>query len=182
MASTLRGGSRERHDALFTALANHRRRFTLYACREANGELTLSDLAEQVAAWEYDKDRGALTSDERKRVYTSLQQHHLPKLEDAGLIKLNGDRIETTEQAGEVDFYLEVVTPDTIPWSLFYLGYGLVGAFALVIVWFTELPDFISVDLVATLLLIGLAISAVAHHLDTRQKHLASAELPDPDE
>lgn len=174
------GNSREGQNVLFTALSNHRRRFTLYACHQADGEMTLSDLAEQVAAWEYDKPLPEVTSNERKRVYTSLQQHHLSKLEDAGLIEFDGDLVTLTEKAERIDLYLEIVTEDTIPWAIYYLGFAVVGFFALVFTYGFELPDPVTPGIVGLVALILLAVSATVHFVDTRRKHLDDAEIPGP--
>ncbi|TKX52849.1 hypothetical protein EXE45_18915, partial [Halorubrum sp. SP9] len=61
---------------LYDLLSNHRRRYVIHFCKQADDPITLSDLAEQVAAREQDKSVPELTSAERKRVYTSLQQTH----------------------------------------------------------------------------------------------------------
>ena len=174
------GRSRDSQNLLFTALSNHRRRFTLYACHQADGELTLSDVAEQVAAWEYDKPVEAVTSDERKRVYTSLQQHHLTKLEDAGLIEFDGDTITLTEKAERIDLYLEIVTDDTIPWSLYYLGLALIGGIGIIVTYTFEVPDPVTPGIVGLALMLLLTVSSIAHFIDTRRKHLDDAETSAP--
>lgn len=167
----------KRQNDLFEALANHRRRYTLYACDEAAGELSLSDVAEQVAAWEYGKTIEAVTSSERKRVYTSLQQHHLPRLVEAGLVKFDGDTVELTEMAQEVDLYLDIVTKDTLPWSLYYLGLSLIAAFMLAVTYLFTMPDPITTGVVGVLFVFAVGASAVIHHFDTRGKHLDSSEI-----
>lgn len=180
MSTETAGNSPEGQNALFTALSNHRRRYTLYACHQADGEMRLADLAEQVAAWEYDKTIPEITSDERKRVYTSLQQHHLDKLEKAGLIEVEGDRIRLTQKAERIDMYLEIVTEDTIPWALYYLGFALVGVAAVLITYAFELPSAVTPGRIGIVVLGLLALSAIAHYADTRRKHLDDAEIPGP--
>lgn len=178
MASATATDSPEGRNTLFGALANHRRRFTLYACEQDGGQTTLSDVAEQVAAWEYNKSVQAVTSQERKRIYTSLQQHHLPKLQDAGLIEFDGDTITMTEKANEIDLYLEIVTEDTIPWSLYYLGLCVVGIAALGIAHVAEFPLGITAAGIGVGFVGVVALSAIGHHVDTRRKHLDAAEIP----
>lgn len=168
----------ESQNTLFGALANHRRRYTLYACNSAeNGELSLSEVAEQVAAWEYGKPISEITSDERKRVYTSLQQHHLSTLEEAELIELDGDRIRLTEKAEEMELYLDIVPQGTIPWSAYYLALAAIGGAAILIVQFLTVPDWLTIGTIAVALILVMAISAVAHLIDTRGHHLDAAEV-----
>lgn len=180
MASGAEGASSEQQNTLFNALANHRRRFALYACDQAGGNITLSDLATQVAAWEYDKELEAITSNERKRVYTSLQQHHLSTLEDAGLIDVDGDRITLTDRGERIDLYLEVVTADTIPWSLYYLGFSVIAAGAIGLAYLEVLPQWVTLARMTGLVLFVLGFSAIVHHFDIRRKQLGESEVGTP--
>ena len=163
MSSIITPDARESKNTLFSVLSSHRRRYVLYACNQADGETTLSDVAEQVAAWEYDKPINELTSAERKRVYTSIQQHHLSKLEDAGLITIDGDRLASTAKAENLDVYLEVVPEETVPWSVYYLGLSVVGSVVLGFSYLGWLPDGVSVGAVAAVLLGVYLISSVVH-------------------
>lgn len=81
-------------DQIFGVLSNSRRRYTLYYLGMATGTVSVSDLAEQVAAWECGKDVKKVTSGERKRVYVSLYQNHLPKLDEVSAISYNKNRGE----------------------------------------------------------------------------------------
>src|SRR6056297_517739 len=102
-------GDTPSHDDVFTILSNERRRHTVRAMQELSMPIELGDLAEHVAAWELEKDVSAITSTERRRVYTSLQQTHLDKLEEAGIIECDRKTIEPTERLEDLEFYLEVV-------------------------------------------------------------------------
>jgi uncharacterized protein YjiS (DUF1127 family) len=73
-------------------LQNQRRRRSLRYLREADGQVRLSDLAETIAATENDTTVEQLRYEERKRVYISLYQLHLPKLADAGVVDYDADR------------------------------------------------------------------------------------------
>jgi len=163
MSSIMSPEARESKNTLFSVLSSHRRRYVLYACNQADGETTLSDVAEQVAAWEYDKPIAEITSAERKRVYTSIQQHHLSKLEDAGLITVDGDRLTATEKAHNLDVYLEVVPEETVPWSVYYLGLTVLGGVVLGFSYLGWLPDSISMGSVAAVLLVAYLISSLVH-------------------
>jgi len=163
MSSIMSPEVRESKNTLFSVLSSHRRRYVLYVCNQADGETTLSDVAEQVAAWEYDKPIAEITSTERKRVYTSIQQHHLSKLEDAGLITVDGDRLAATEKAKNLDIYLEVVPEETVPWSVYYLGLTILGGVVLGFSYLGWLPDGASMGVVTAVLLVAYLISSLVH-------------------
>jgi hypothetical protein len=95
-------------DQIFGILSNQRRRYVLTYLTMTEGTVTLSDLAERIAAWECEKDIDGLNSQERKRVYVSLYQGHLPKMADAGAIAYDSDRgtVEPGEQFHHFTHYL----------------------------------------------------------------------------
>jgi hypothetical protein len=111
-------------DEVFELLSNERRRYTLYHLKQEGQAVDLGSLAEQIAAWETDTPVQSVSSAERKRVYTSLQQFHLPKMDQKGVVDFDrrGGTIELTERAGDLDIYLEIVEGPDIPWSQYYLG------------------------------------------------------------
>jgi hypothetical protein len=178
MDSLLNPGSQEARNVLFTVLSNHRRRYVLYACNRADGETTLSDVAEQVAAWEYDKPVEELTSAERKRVYSSIQQHHLSKLEEAGLLTVDGDRIALTDEAENLDLYVEIVPERTISWAVYYLGLATIGGFSLGFARLGWLPAPVSLPAVAGIFVGVLGVSAVVHLAQSRRMTLGSTDRP----
>lgn len=177
MTVNLSDEARETRNTLFSALSNHRRRYVLYACTQADGETKLSDIAEQVAVWEYDKPIDEITSKERKRVYTSIQQHHLSKLEEADLIVVNGDRISATEKAKGLDVYLEVVPEETIPWPVYYLGVSAIGSVVLGFSYLGWFPDPISLGVIAAMVVLSLFISSVIHLLQSDRIDFTSSEI-----
>ena len=75
-------------DESFDLLSNHRRRYALYCLRQEENRATLGELADKIAAWENDIETDAVSYDERKRVYTSLQQVHLPRMDDLDVVEL----------------------------------------------------------------------------------------------
>lgn len=127
-----RGGERTgsgRVDALspaevFDILSSHRRRFTIQHLRRNGGRADIGDLAEHVAARENDEDVDEVTRTERKRVYTSLQQFHLPKLVETGVVVLDSrsGAVELASNASEVEGHLQAVDQPEIPWSRYYVG------------------------------------------------------------
>jgi hypothetical protein len=110
----------------YEVLGNRRRRFAIHYLKRNGPRAALGTLAEHVAAWENGIDVSAVGSEARKNVYTSLQQFHLPKMEQLNLVIFDqrAGEVELTEAAENVDLYLEVVEGHDVPWSLYYLGVG----------------------------------------------------------
>ena len=177
MATT--SDSRPDRGEIFSLLSNHRRRYTIHFCKMSDEPVTLSDLAEQVAAWEQEKEIEELTSAERKRVYTSLQQTHLPTLADANMIDYDGDEISLTEHARTLDVYLDVVPADSIPWGIYYLGLSAVAAGVLLLVYVEILPtETVPTIGWATIVVLAFAISAAVHTYSSRQFRLGEMDEP----
>lgn len=167
-------------DDVFTTLSNRRRRYTVHALDDGSTR-ELGPLAEQVAAWEYDVTVDELSHDERKRVYTALQQTHLPKMDDVGLVEFDKDRgtVEPTPALEDVDLYLEVVGGDEIPWSKYYLGLTGVAATLLVALWVNEWPFTVVSDLGwAAVIVAMLAVSAAVHHYYADSRRLGAGDRP----
>jgi DNA-binding transcriptional ArsR family regulator len=99
--------SPEQLDRIFAILRNHRRRLVLAYLRE-HDSTTQGDLARHIAAAENGISESAVTSTQRKRVYVSLYQAHLPKLDDFGAISFDRDRgtVERTDRTDELLRYL----------------------------------------------------------------------------
>ncbi|MXR40377.1 hypothetical protein GRX01_03270 [Halobaculum sp. WSA2] len=95
-------------DLTFEILKNQRRRLVLSHLRTVDGESTIGDLAEHIAAIENDCDVQALGAQQRKRVYIGLYQCHLPKMDDAGVISFNQSRgnVEIEPEAEPLYQYL----------------------------------------------------------------------------
>ncbi len=168
----------ERQNELFDALGSHRSRYALYVCLQTDGQLSLSVIADQVAAWEYDKPIAEVTSTEHKRVYTSLQQHHLSKLERSGLIEIDDKSIDCTEKARNLDLYIELVPESDVPWSLYYLGLSTIGGFILGVQLIGFLPDQISTQLLAGLVLFVFFCSAVVHYRRSNRVRFGPSDRP----
>jgi len=99
-------------DELFDVLSNQRRRFAVHLLkREADDSIAIGDMAEQIAAWENGIETAEITGTERKRVYTALQQSHLPKMDKAGVVDFNKNRgiVEPMPAMTDVDVYMDVV-------------------------------------------------------------------------
>lgn len=89
--------------------------------------MELGALAEQVAAWELGIPEAQVTYDQRKRVYTALQQTHLPMMDEAGAVSFDKNRgtVERIEDTDDFDYYLTVVPGGTLLFSHYYLALGI---------------------------------------------------------
>lgn len=162
-------------DEVFETLSNQRRRYTIHYLQQRDDGTSLRSVAEQVAAWETGQAVEELSADERKRVYTSLQQFHLPKMDEKQVVNFD-DRagvVELGEAAKEVDVYMEVTGEHDVPWSLFYLGLAGIGAALVVLSWAGVAP-FAGISNAGwvAFLLTALTLSALAHTVLTRRMRL----------
>jgi hypothetical protein len=176
--SEVQGSTEPTEQEVFDILSNRRRRYALYALLR-DETTTIGSLADQIAAWENDCAVADVTPAERKRVYTALQQSHLPKLERTGLISFDPDsgRVNPTDAAAELDFYLEVVGEEQLSWDQYYLGLAAVSAAVVAAVWL-DLPPFGAVSpLVWLTAVVGLFGASAAVH-NYRSTGLSDAAEP----
>lgn len=96
-------------DTVFGTLKNNRRRLALIYLRSHGGRTMLRDLANHITAEENGIPESQITSKQRKRVYVSLYQVHLPGMDRSGVIAFNRARgsIEITPRAAELYEYLD---------------------------------------------------------------------------
>lgn len=162
---------------VFDVLSNPRRRFVLYYLREVEASVELNELARQIAAWENDTDESELTDQDRKRVYVSLYQTHVPKLTDVGLVEYDQDSgtVRLTDRTSVIDEYLGDGA-SSLPWHYLYLGLSLAGALAFALVWL-DVGAFGAVSLlvVGALLVASMLTVSVAHYVTTARRHI---EMP----
>ncbi len=164
MAISRTGGSAEggegsgtlSKDLVFTMLSNGRRRHVIHYLKQRGERVTIRELSRQVAAWENGIEPEALDYKQRKRVYTSLHQTHLPKLDDASIVDYDRDRgtVELDDAARELEVYMEVVPENELPWSVYYLGLAVLSLALVPLVWldvfpFAGVPDVALAALVA---------------------------------
>lgn len=122
-------------DRVFELLKNSRRRETLKYLDNHGEKVTLSEVAEHIAAIENDTTPRAITSQQRKRVYVGLYQSHLPKMDDAAVIEFEKNRgtIRRGPNAAQLEPYLTV--PDTRQWHRLYLAVAIVSSLLLLAAW-----------------------------------------------
>ena len=116
-------------DDIFEILSNHRRRMVLYYLRRTGGTADVTELAGEIASMENDVPVEDLTSQQRKRVYVSLYQTHLPKMTQMNAIEYDKDAgtVRLTDRTNNIDRYLSGSEQVTYPWRFHYLALGVVG-------------------------------------------------------
>jgi DNA-binding transcriptional ArsR family regulator len=152
-------------DIVFELLSSPRRRYILYHLRQTNEPVELTTLAEQVAAWENETDVDNITEQERKRVYVSLYQTHIPRLDEAGVIVYDKDSgmVSLSSQAKEIDNYLDS-TEETFSWQWGYLLLAVVSGTVLgLTVAQVGFFESLSESLVAAAILVAFSVTALSH-------------------
>lgn len=136
-------------DEVFEILSNHRRRMVLYYLRKQGDAATVKELAEEIAAMENDVAVEDVTSEQRKRVYVSLYQTHLPMMADLNVIEYDKDAgtVNLATQTTSIDRYLTSNTETTYPWTahyavLIFTGVALLALSALGAPFFESIPIF----------------------------------------
>ena len=168
-------------DTMYKMLANQRRRHTIHYLKEQGGSVPLGLLAEQIGAWEQDAHPDELSSAERKTVYTALQQRHLPKMDDAGIVEFDkrAGVVEPTDSLEEIDIYAEIVEGGAFPWSQYYLGLSTVSVALMVAVWANVYPLVLLPDIAwGVFCAVAFTFSAIAHVAVTREMKLGSGSGP----
>jgi len=169
-------------DEIFEVLSNRRRRYTLHVLHQhRDHRADLSTVSREVAACETDKQVPEVDGQERKRVYTSLQQFHLPKMEERGIVEFDDNEgvIQLGEAAEDLDIYLEVTEGRDPPWSVYYLGLAGICAALVVLSWagvapLASIPNGAWIAFVLT----TLTVFAVTHTVLTRNMRLGSEGVP----
>lgn len=115
---------------VFDILSSPRRRYLLYYLHQAGEPVSIQELSAQIAAWENDIPADELTSQQQKRVYVSLYQTHIPKLEEAGIAEYNQEdgTVRLTSRVEQMDDYLADTGRRQVPWELLYLALALISA------------------------------------------------------
>lgn len=124
-------------DEVFDLLSNARRRFILSYLQQADGPVDIFELATEIGAVENDIPVEEVSDKQEKRLYVSIYQTHIPKLESAGLIEYDSDSgklrlLDRTEEFG--DFLPK--ESNSRPWHLYYLTLAITSMLALVVATF----------------------------------------------
>lgn len=108
----------------YDLLSNPRRRYVISYLRKHGEPMSVSDLSDAVAAWENEQPVEELTDRQVKRVYVSLYQTHLPKMNDAGLLDYDRETgiVRSTSAVAELDDYMPESQTAERRWPLIYAG------------------------------------------------------------
>lgn len=156
----------------FDILSNARRRFILSYLSQTEGPVQLRELADEVARWETGSE--SLSRKERKRVYVSLYQTHIPRLEDAGVIDYDSESglVQLVDRARDIDRFVRKPTEDP-KWPIYHLLGALAGTVFYILVLVDVIP-FVS-DAVGGVLVLGvLLLMSLAHLISTRRRRAFS--------
>ncbi|WP_254547446.1 DUF7344 domain-containing protein [Halomarina pelagica] len=159
-------------DDAFNILSNSRRRYILYYLYMQDEPATIEELASQIAAWENDIPVDELDDTARRRVYVSLYQTHLPKLDDFGIAVYDRDEgtVELTEKAEEIVRYLPVEERETPQFSWYYVALSAAAIVALLATAFSLPPfDAVSGTIIALVFAVALVALVVYQYAVTRQ-------------
>jgi len=156
---------------LFDVFSNARRRRTVQYLKRRGGTCDLAPLVEQVAAWENEIDSEDVSRTQRRRVYISLYQTHLPMLEDHGIVDWDPDdhAIELLPHEEVFDPYLDHRLEDQRPWHQLYASVTGLGVVALALSWLSVGPLTATAAPVVALVLCLLVLAvSVAQHVSRR--------------
>jgi hypothetical protein len=108
-------------------LRNDRRRMVIELLGDADDPVTARELSERIAVRETGEDPPPRNV--RQSVYISLQQTHLPKLEELGIVEYDEHTkaVRPAENAADVGVYMEVVPKYGLSYSEFCGGLGVLG-------------------------------------------------------
>ncbi len=154
-------------DQVFELLKSLRRRYAVHYLRRENCTVDLADVTDHVAAWEYNTTPADLLNEQRKRVYISLYQTHIPALANAGVIDYNPEtrEIQPTNRIQIFDDYLNVFTRPIRPWNRYYCGLALGSVLLFTGIWIQFYPVAILSWFVALLgVLTAYGILAATHY------------------
>lgn len=163
-------------DELFELLSNQRRRHILHTLIHEDGSVDIGDLSQEIAAWEDGLAFEEVSSTDRKRVYTALQQSHLPKMDKAGVVQFDRDRgtVEPTPALEDVEIYMDVVRGREIPWSDYYLGLTALSGLLFV----GSVANMVPPIAWGVFVTVTFGVSALAHRYYAQQNRLGIADEP----
>ncbi|MBZ6495756.1 DUF7344 domain-containing protein [Natrinema longum] len=144
---------------VFHILGNDRRRAIVQLLAEEGGQIDVSDVATEIAATE--SETTSVPNNLYKSVYVSLQQTHLPQLEEDAVIEYDSDA-KTIQAGRHFDEILQYVNGHATEHSrVLWLHFGLcILALALIAAAGLDLPVVSRIDPVLSSVLIVLAVAA----------------------
>ncbi|WP_254764760.1 DUF7344 domain-containing protein [Natrinema marinum] len=144
---------------VFHILGNDRRRAIVQLLADEGGQVDVSDVANEIAATE--SDTSPVPNNLYKSVYVSLQQTHLPQLQEDAVIEYDSDAktIQPGRHFDEVLQYVDGHNTDHSRLLQLHLGLCLLGL-AVIALAGLGLPGVSSIDPVFASVLFFLAVAA----------------------
>lgn len=157
-------------EVVFDLLNSPRRRFVIHFLSTQQESIQLQSLADQVAAWEDGVPVDELTAEQKKRIYVSLYQTHVPKLVKVGLITFDKETgiVEITDRVAELTHYL-ADGREHRPWARYYLALAVGGLLLYLGVYLAGLIDTIG-QVLGVLVTLALLVQATYHVLYLRRR------------
>jgi hypothetical protein len=171
-------------DDLFEVLSNRRRRYVLhYLCRRDGEAVELSDLVTQVAAWENGTDPEQLSYDDRKSVHISLYQHHVPKMDEAGVVEYDqrSGVVELRVDPAEIAGFLRTFERSGVPWELYFPALSAVVAPLVLLGALDAIPGPVPGVAWAGVAAVAVVVSSLAFLYDTRSRSSIDSDAPPPE-
>ncbi|MBV0923101.1 hypothetical protein KTS45_02715 [Halomicroarcula limicola] len=149
---------------LFDVLKNERRRAALsllFASEDAR--VSVSSVSEQVAARENDTTVDSLEEQQRKRVYVSLYQCHLPKMDGLGIVEFDRETgtIALGPNATVLSGYVDGEANAGRAWYRYYAAVAVAGAVGVLAN--RVAGQILAAELLTGGVLLAVAACAVAH-------------------
>ncbi|MEF8779561.1 MAG: hypothetical protein V5A46_02625 [Haloferacaceae archaeon] len=154
---------------IHSILSNPRRTHALRQLYLSGGTITVNELSHLIA--EHETGESPAPKNVRESVYISLQQTHLPKLHELGVVKYDRENreIRLKQKARDVDLYMEVVTRHGITWSEFYQGLGILSLLT-ILAGLLSVPGIAAIDpLLLTSGFLGLFAAVTLYQLWTNR-------------
>lgn len=95
-------------DTIFDLMSEERRRYVLYYLEQQSDAVPVSDVAEQVAAWENNPDSAPGGLDQYYGLQVDLMHNHLPKAAELAYIEYDPDE-QTVELTGSDQKYRAIL-------------------------------------------------------------------------
>ena len=166
---------------VFEILSNRRRRFALHAIKRREEPIELSELSEQIAAWEMDTEPEQISYEDRRGVYMTLKTTHIPMMDERGVVEFEQQTktVRSTDLLSKLDVYVEALRKDEIPWSTYYIGLAAI-CLSVVIAVAADVPGAAALDPldVGVITVVAFGVSSLVHHLVDRRNRLGSTEEP----
>lgn len=150
-------------DAIFEILSNSRRRKMLLYLDDSGGTAKLSTLAREIAKVE---EGNTPDEEQYKRVYISLYQSHVPKLQEYGIVSYNPESKELalTDRVAPVLAIFQK-QPNQKQWLRYYVVVALIGILFILTFLAINPSDQFVFHLVALIPIVILFALAVLHYL-----------------